>query len=81
MYTDLAYRAATMMMTADDVRAMLKRACRDAGTATEWADLHNVSKAYVSDVLNGRREPGPAICEAFGLEAVRGATMYRKIKQ
>jgi DNA-binding transcriptional regulator YdaS (Cro superfamily) len=35
-----------------------------------WARSHNLSPAYVSDVINGRREPGPAILEALGIERV-----------
>jgi hypothetical protein len=54
-------------MTADDVRTMLREACRKAGTSAAWADKHNVSQAYVSDTLNGRRGPGPAILRALGL--------------
>jgi DNA-binding transcriptional regulator YdaS (Cro superfamily) len=35
-----------------------------------WARKHGVSPAYVSDVINGRREPGPAILDALGIERV-----------
>jgi len=56
-------------VTADDVRAMLRRACKDAGSQAAWADLHNLSAAYVSDVINGRRDPADAICSALGIES------------
>jgi DNA-binding transcriptional regulator YdaS (Cro superfamily) len=46
---------------------MLREACRKAGTSAAWADKHNVSQAYVSDTINGRRDPGPAICKALGI--------------
>lgn len=36
----------------------------------QWAKKHGVSQTYVSDVINGRREPGKAILEALGLERV-----------
>jgi lambda repressor-like predicted transcriptional regulator len=36
-----------------------------------------VSPAYLSDVLNGNREPGPKIIDALGLERV---VTYRKKK-
>ena len=65
-------------MTTDDVRDLLKRACERAGTQGAWAKAHEVSAAYVSDVLLGRRDPGPAICEALGLEAVPATTYRRK---
>lgn len=64
-------------MTADDVRGMLRRACKDAGSQLAWADLHNISPAYVSDVLNERRDPGETICKALGIEPEMN---YRKAK-
>jgi hypothetical protein len=67
-------------MTADDVRELLKKACQKAGSNRAWAQANEVSPAYVSDVLLGRREPGPAILDPFGLEAVeeRRVTYRRK---
>ena len=35
-----------------------------------WARAHKVSAAYVNDVLNGRRDPGPKILDAIGFEKV-----------
>jgi len=35
-----------------------------------WARTHGVSPAYVNDVLNGRRDPGPKILAAIGFEKV-----------
>ena len=60
-------------MTADDVRAKL-RANID-GSQASWAKAHGVSPAYLSDVLNGRREPGEAILNALGLTRV---AVYQK---
>lgn len=54
-------------MTADEVRAMLSKACEKAGSLRAWAREHKVSAAYVSDVLNGNRTPGPSILEPLGL--------------
>jgi len=45
-------------------------------TQAAWAKTINASPAYVSDVLNGRREPGPKILEAVGFHKV---TAYRPI--
>jgi hypothetical protein len=67
-------------MTADDVRKMLSTACGKAGSLRAWAREHDLSAAYVSDVLLGNRLPGPAVCEALGVEAVKSATVYRKTK-
>ena len=60
-------------MTADDVRAKL-RANIDGSQASS-AKAHGVSPAYLSDVLNGRREPGEAILSALGLTRV---AVYQK---
>lgn len=38
-----------------------------------WAEKHGLSPQYVSDVIRGRRDPGKAITDAFGLEP---RTMY-----
>ena len=65
-------------MTAGEVRELLRKACEKAGTQGAWAKAHEVSAAYVSDVILGRRDPGPAICEALGLEAVPATTYRRK---
>ncbi len=67
-------------MTASEVRDLLRKACDRAGGIRAWARERELSAAYVSDVLLGRREPGPSICEAFGLEAVRPETVYRRAK-
>jgi DNA-binding transcriptional regulator YdaS (Cro superfamily) len=64
-------------MNADEVRNMLRRACQAAGSAAAWAKDNGVSPAYVSDTLNKRRDPGPAILDALGIEA---ETNYRKSK-
>ena len=65
-------------MTTAEVVAMLKRACTAAGTARAWAKAHGISEAYVSDVLNSRRDPGEAICRALGLVAEQ---TYRKVQK
>ncbi len=53
----------------DPLRA-LERAVRKAGSARAWAVQAGVSEAYVSDVRLGRRDPGPAVLAALGLERV-----------
>jgi DNA-binding transcriptional regulator YdaS (Cro superfamily) len=57
-------------MTSLDVCACLRRACRAAGSQQAWAAANGVSSAYVSDVLNARREPGEAILRALGLRKI-----------
>jgi hypothetical protein len=69
-------------MTVEDVCDLLRRACDKAGGIREWARQHDVSAAYVSDVLLSRRAPGPSICGPLGLEAVRKVTVtYRRIRK
>jgi hypothetical protein len=54
-------------MTDDDVIERLREACQQAGSQRMWADKHNISGAYVNDVLRGRRGPGDSILAALGL--------------
>lgn len=57
-------------MTADDVRAILRQHCARAGTHQAWADAHGLAQGYVSDVLRGRKLPGPGILTALRLRKV-----------
>lgn len=63
-------------MTAEKVRETLAYACGRAGSAINWAGDHKISAAYVSDVINGRKEPGKKILDALGLIRVID---YRKV--
>lgn len=54
------------MSTLDPI-AELTRAVAAAGSQRAWAARHKVSLGYVNDVLQGRREPGPAILTALGI--------------
>lgn len=54
-------------LSAEFVREFLRDECKEAGGQEAWAKASGVSAAYVSDVLNGRREPGDGICEPLGL--------------
>ena len=55
---------------------LLRLQSRAKPTQAAWAKAQGISPAYVSDVLNGRREPGPKILEAVGFHKV---TAYRPI--
>lgn len=50
------------------VVARLQRSCNAAGGQSAWATKHDISAAYVNDVLKGRRLPGDKITKALGLE-------------
>ena len=40
------------------------------GSQASFAERNGLSKAYVNDVLRGRRDPGQKILDVFGLERV-----------
>jgi hypothetical protein len=46
----------------------LQKAVNAAGGQTAWAAKHEVSVAYVNDVLKSRRLPGDKITRALKLE-------------
>lgn len=62
------------LLAVADVAALLVKQIEVAGNQARWCMENQVSTAYLSDVLNGRREPGKKILDALGLEAV---TFYR----
>ncbi len=62
------------MMTVDEVLTLLRAKCAEVGSQIAWADKHNLSGAYVSDVLRGGRKPGKAILDALGLVLVEKYT-------
>lgn len=62
--------AAMTILTKSDVLRMLEVRVKDAGTKSEAARRFNVSPAYLGDVMNGNRAPGPKILRALGLELV-----------
>lgn len=64
------------LLTAADVSALLSKQIEIAGSQARWCVDNQVSTAYLSDVLNGRREPGKKILDVLGLESV----MYYRTK-
>lgn len=66
-------RVQMQAMNRDKLLARLRRLC-DQSSQKNIADEFAVSQAYLSDVLAGRREPGPAILKGMGLER---ETVYR----
>ena len=63
-------------MCIEDVIRLLGMACSAQGSQYQWATKHRLSPAYVSDVLNGRREPGEKMLSALGVERV---VLYRLV--
>lgn len=65
--------------TRDQVIELLKVRQGDR-SATDLADEIGVSKAYISDLFMGRRNPGPKILKYLGLVAeVKTQVIYRKV--
>ena len=57
-------------LSADEVRALLRQACKDAGGIKTWADKNGVSPTFANMAYNGRRGLGPSVTRALGLEQV-----------
>jgi hypothetical protein len=55
------------MLSADDVRELLRLECEAAGGQIKWAAKHGCTRAYVSSVIVGRDAPGQTITKALGL--------------
>lgn len=67
------------MMDSLEVCTRLRAACQAAGGQSAWAERHSLSRAYVSDVLNARRDPGDSILRALGLRRVVRYVIERKV--
>ncbi len=65
-------------MTEAEVLQLLRKACGNAGSNRAWALANDLSPQYVGDVLAEKRQIGPSILKALGLEVV---TVYRKVKR
>lgn len=57
-------------LTLSEVITLLARRCKEHGSQKAFAEMHDVSAQYVTDVLHRRREPGEAILNALALEKV-----------
>ena len=49
------------------VREVLRAACEREGSQRAWAIKHGISPQFLSEVLNGRKEPSPAVLEPLGM--------------
>jgi transcriptional regulator with XRE-family HTH domain len=57
-------------MTHPELIARLQAAAKKLGSQAELARRLKVSEAYLSDVLNSRKDPGEKILQPLGLERV-----------
>lgn len=58
-----------------EVLDMIRSECTGLGGQYQWATKHHISPAYLSDVLRGKRNIGPAILRALEMKSV---TYYKK---
>lgn len=58
------------LLTAAQVRAMLRHRVKIAGLQRVWAAEHGVTAQHISDMLSGREVAGPKMQKALGLERV-----------
>lgn len=57
-------------LTEQQVRERLEGACALAGGQRRFAEAHGLRESVVSETINARRAPGPAVLSAIGLKAV-----------
>lgn len=62
------------MITQPELIALLREQAQHG--QNKWAETHKVAASYLSDVLNGRRDPGKKVLAALGYERV---VLYRKV--
>ena len=55
-------------MNKDDVNKLFKSYVETAGSQASAARQLGVSAQHVADILRGRREPGPRVLDALGIE-------------
>lgn len=68
-------------LTQGQVVALIREKIEEAGSLRQLAIKWGISAPYLSDVVNGRRAPGPKITKHLGLKGVRTVTYeYRCIK-
>lgn len=60
------------MLTEQDIIRELWAACHQVGSQRAWASRNGLSESYVSDVLNGNRDPGEVMLTALGFRRVVG---------
>ena len=68
----------TLLMTEDQFCRRLKALVRGFASQKRAAQCWGISQAYLNDVLQGRRHPGPKLLQALGYVRDIG---YRKEKQ
>ncbi len=55
-------------LTTADIIAILQQEVAECGSQTEAAKRLRIKLSYFNDVLHGRRDPGPQVLKALGLQ-------------
>jgi DNA-binding transcriptional regulator YdaS (Cro superfamily) len=65
------------MATEDDVKEALRKECAGHGAQAALARRCGVTRAYVHDMLSGRREVSDAVLKELGFERL---VTYRRLR-
>lgn len=60
------------MLNIEEMRNLLRSACKTAGSQLAWAKANDISPQFVSDVLKGYRGPSESMLSALHLRRVSG---------
>ena len=60
------------LITGGQLRQALKVRAKKLGSRGELAKLLGISPQFLSDVINGKRRPGPRLLESLGLREFEG---------
>lgn len=52
-------------ITTEELRELLRKACKKAGSQRKWALENKLSPQYINDVLQGNRDPSDKIGKVF----------------
>ena len=66
-----------MRISSREVLDRIAARIRVAGSQKAAAAALGISAQYLTDILNGRREPGPKMLKALGLERI---SSYREVR-
>lgn len=65
-------------MLVHEFRSWIQKAINKEGGQVKYADKHQIDRAVMSLVLNGKREPSQEFADAIGFERV---VTYRRKKE
>jgi transcriptional regulator with XRE-family HTH domain len=57
-------------MNKTDMAEHIRQAVLKAGSQSAFARQCNVTRSYIHDLIQGRRDPGPKILDILGIEKV-----------